>query len=129
MDVSSEPGVSLIHVVDVTDTITALDLEGEFDLNAAPSLVEHAQRVLDSGKNLILNLSDATFIDSSIVHALFRVDAAARADGREFVLQFGTHPGVERVLSLTGAAANLVTATTRSEAIELVEKAARARTS
>jgi anti-sigma B factor antagonist len=108
--------------VDATDGIVALDLEGEFDIDGAPGLLDHVERVLAAGKDLIVNLSGATFIDSSIVHTLFQAAEDAKRAGRVFVLQFGTHAAVERVLSITGADKHLDTAPTRQEAVELVEQ-------
>ena len=113
----------VVHVIDATDEIVALDLEGEFDISASPQVAEHANRALDAGKHLIINLSDVTFIDSSMVHVLFTADAAAQKLDRTFVLQFGTHASVERVLQITGTDRALRTAPTRAKAIELVENA------
>jgi len=123
MSVSTTPeiGAPVIHVTEPTDSVTALDLEGEFDVDAAPGIVEHTGRVLREGRHLIVNLSGATFIDSSIVHALFKADEAAKSADRMFVLQFGTHAAVEKVLSITGADEHLETAPTRERAIELIE--------
>jgi anti-anti-sigma factor len=112
----------VIQVVDATDEIVALDLEGEFDISATPEVTEHASRALDAGKHLIVNLSDVTFIDSSMIHALFSADAAAQKVHRTFVLQFGTHASVERVLEITGTDKALRTAPTRDAAIDLIEK-------
>lgn len=117
---NGRPGT--ITVVDATDTIAALDLDGEFDTTQAPEMVELAERLLGERKHLIVNLTPATFIDSAVVHALFRADAAAKQHGRAFVVQLGTAHGVERVLEITGAAKNLATAPDRDEAIRLIEQ-------
>src|SRR5436309_11356192 len=118
MKVSAAPEIAqpVLRVVEATDGIVALDLEGEFDIDSAPTILEHAKDVLAAGKNLIVNLSGATFIDSSVVHALFKADEGAKSAGRVFVLQFGTHAAVERVLSITGADRHLATAPTRAKA-------------
>jgi anti-sigma B factor antagonist len=112
----------VIHVVEATEAITALDLEGEFDMSMALSISEQAQRALANDKHLIINLSDATFIDSSVVHALFKAEEAARSADRVFVLQFGTHAAVERVLAITAVDKNLPVASTRAKAIELIDQ-------
>jgi anti-anti-sigma factor len=112
----------VIHVVDATEEIAAVELEGEFDISAAPEVEEQATRALQAGKHLIVNLSGVTFIDSSMIHALFAANAAARKAGRRFVLQFGTHASVERVLAITGTDNALPTAPTRAAAIELIER-------
>jgi anti-sigma B factor antagonist len=123
---AAEGAAGNIRVVRATDTITALDLDGEFDISTAPELVERVRSVLDQGKHLIINLSDASFIDSSIVHALFTADTEARQHGRVFVLQFGTAARVERVLTISGADKKLLTAPTRADAIDLIHQYAAA---
>lgn len=115
-----EAEIPVIQVVDAGEDIMALDLEGEFDIALAPAILEEAGRAIDAGRHLIVNLSDATFIDSSIVHGLFKADAAARKAGLDFVLQFGTHSAVERVLTITGAEKILQAAPTREAAVELI---------
>ena len=120
MSTTTEYGEPVIHEVDVTEAITALDLEGEFDVAAVPVLDEHVQKAVDAERHLIVNVSGVTFIDSTTVSALFNADAAARDRGLEFVLQFGTHAAVERVLSIIGVEKRLRTAPTRAEAIELI---------
>jgi len=124
MDALPEAEAPVIQPIDAADDITAIDLEGEFDLTAAPAILEHAGRALEAGKHVIVNLSGATFIDSSTIHTLFKIDAAAKDAGRAFVLQFGTHAAVERVLELTGTDKLLPVAPTRAEAIALVHRQA-----
>ncbi len=123
MTTSSDGTPPLIRIVEATDEIVALDLEGEFDISAAPDVAEHAKQAIDAGKHLIVNLSDVTFIDSSMIHALFTADAAAAKSGRRFVLQFGTHASVERVLEITGTDKALTAAPTRDAAIGLIRQA------
>ena len=120
-----EAEAPVIQVVDAAEDITALDLEGEFDIAATPAIMAEVEKALGAGKHLIVNLNDAAFIDSSTVHALFKADAGARKAGRRFVLQFGTHAAVERVLAITGAEQTLQTAPTREAAVELVRELAR----
>jgi anti-anti-sigma factor len=85
-----------------------------------PEILERAERAIEAGKHLIVNLSGATFIDSSTIHALFTANEAAKDAGRAFVLQFGTHASVKRVLAITGADRTLPTARTRKDAVELI---------
>ena len=110
-----------IRVVDATDTITTLELEGEFDAFLAPEMSEQAGRVLDQGKHLIIDLSETVFIDSSVIHALFKVNAAAQAQGRYVILQLGTATAVERVITITATDSRLLTAeSTKTAAIKLI---------
>ena len=110
-----------ITVVRVTDAITALELEGEFDIAESPRIADEADRLLREQKHLIIDLSAATFIDSSVIHTLFRANAGARQLERCLVLQLGTAAGVKLVLDVTGADRTLKTATTREQAVALMD--------
>ena len=86
-----------IRVVRATDTTTALAVEGECDLTTAPGLSD-AQRVIAEGRNLIIDLSDVSFLDASTVRALLDADVAAQQRGCELVVQLGRATFVERAL-------------------------------
>jgi anti-anti-sigma factor len=118
-------GASLVGTIEVAreaEAITALDLYGEFDLSSSPQIVEHAQRAIDDDNHLIINLSEATFIDSSVIHALFRAASAAKGRGNACVLQLGTAAIVKRVMTLTCTDKQIATARTRAEAINLIHQ-------
>ena len=113
-----------LHVFAETDEISALCLEGEFDLANAPQIIEEGERLL-ADKQVILDLSDATFIDSSVIQALLRLGAEARKNGRVVVLQLGTAAIVERVIEISGIEHALPRASTRPEAIDTIHKSKR----
>ncbi len=119
-----ETVVGNIRVVQTNDTMTALAVEGECDLLTAPHLTEMAERVIAEGRDLIIDLSEVEFIDAATVGALLDADAAARARGRELVVQLTEATMVQRVLSITGADRRLTIAVTRRDAMELVAVAA-----
>jgi anti-anti-sigma factor len=75
---------------------------GELDLASAPA-VDHAIRELtDRGfANVVLDLRELTFIDSTGVRLLIDHARAARDDGHTFAITEGT-PAVERLLAVTG---------------------------
>jgi anti-sigma B factor antagonist len=50
--------------------VTILRIKGRLDAETAPHLVERGQRVAAEGRDLVLNLSDVSFIGSSGVGAL-----------------------------------------------------------
>ena len=103
-----------------TDEIVALSFEGEFDLANAPRIVEETERVLANDRHLILDLSRATFIDSSVVNALFEAHKQAKERGRLAVLQLGTAAIVELVLKLSEIERVLTRVHTRAEAIDTI---------
>ena len=115
-----------LHVFAETDEIAGLCLEGEFDLANAAQIIEEGERLLADDKQVILDLSDATFIDSSVIHALFRVGAEARNKGRVVVLQLGTAAIVERVIEISNIDRVLPRASTRPEALDMIRQLHRA---
>ncbi len=106
-----------LHVLAETDEITALRLTGEFDLVNAPHIIEAGERLIADDKQLILDLSEVTFIDVAVIHALTRVEREARRNGRVVVLQLGTAPIVERIIEITGIDRLLPRVSTRAEAL------------
>ena len=112
----------VIRIARETDHIVAIRLEGEFDLSTAPRLGEEFDRALSRESDLILDLSDATFIDSHVVNALFRASKAVGGRGRTIVLQLGTEAIVERVLEIAGIESMLGRAHSRAEAIEMIRR-------
>ena len=113
-----------LHVLAETNEIAALCLEGEFDMANAPQIVEEGEQLLRGGKQLILDLTDATFVDSSAVHALFRLAATGRKQDRVVVLQLGTAAIVERAVDISGLDHVLPRASTRGEALAAIERLA-----
>ena len=77
------------------------------------------------GRHLIINLSDVSFIDSSIIHALFETEQAAKKAGLLFIVQCNGGANVERVLAITLADGRLPLASSRAEANELIAKQSR----
>lgn len=111
-----------LQVVPETDEIVALSFEGEFDLANAPRIVEDSERVLAADKHLILDLSRATFIDSSVINALFVAGRTANARGRLAVLQLGTAAVVELALKVSGIERVLPRVHTRTEAVATIHQ-------
>jgi anti-sigma B factor antagonist len=119
MFASSEGRAGAIRVVSETDQIVAVCLEGEFDLANAPELGDQINRAVD-GNDVILDLSEATFIDSSIVEVIVQASKRARKRDRSVVLQLGTAAVVERALHLTGVTELLPRVDDRQKAVRLI---------
>ena len=98
--------------------ITLVALCGELDI-AATSAVRSCVDVAAGGRGLVLDLSGATFVDSSMLKELLRASVElARADTR-LVLAAVT-PAVHRVLELTRTTQLFTIAGDRDEALELL---------
>ena len=112
----------VIRVVPETDAIVAVCLEGDFDLSSAPAFGNEVGLALEDGKDLILDLSQATFIDASVVHVLVDASKAVSGGKHAVVLQLGTAAIVERVLEIAEIERVLPRAHERQEAVQLVRQ-------
>jgi anti-sigma B factor antagonist len=85
------------------DDRTVVTVRGELDMSNAPSLVETLTKDAGAGRNVAVDLSGVSFIDSSAIGGLVSAgQALADAGGR---LQIGPRSDtVARVLEITGLA-------------------------
>jgi anti-anti-sigma factor len=112
-----------LQVVAETDEIAALSLEGDFDLANASRIVEEGERLL-ADKHLIVDVSEATFIDSTVIEALLRLHEEAARNGRVAVLQAGTTAAVELAIGVSGIDRVMARTATRPEAIHTIHRLA-----
>jgi anti-sigma B factor antagonist len=88
--------------------ILVLTMTGEHDLSTAPALRRRLDELLSEDGGIIVDLSSATFIDSSILGAILDGKRRASAAGRGFaVVQSNGQNAVGRVLDVTGLRAEL----------------------
>lgn len=82
-------------------------LSGEIDLSTVAELQEGLEHLLDDGPPLlVLDLREVTFLDSSGLRLLLRLDERQRSNGNRMVLVQGGRR-VARVFELTGAGERL----------------------
>ena len=77
-------------------------LAGEHDLYSADEVQQTLDQSLAVCDHLIVDLSAAEFIDSTIVHVLLQTKKNAIELDRKFSVVLGTAPVVERILEVTG---------------------------
>jgi len=85
-------------------------VRGEHDIYTAPALRDRLDEALGTGASatppagVIVDLSAATFLDSSILGALLEARRQALEAGIGYVVCLGgqPEPGVERILEITG---------------------------
>jgi anti-anti-sigma factor len=81
---------------------------GEIDLHARSGLEERIDRAVESGAQLVvLDLSDATFVDSTAVRAIFDAHSRLQALGRRLELVC-SNLNILRILQITGVASALL---------------------
>jgi anti-sigma B factor antagonist len=92
-------------------------LEGEHDVGSSTELADTLARALESSMHLIVDVSGAAFVDSTVIHII--VDAKSQADtsGRRFNLLVGTAPIVDKALEVTGVLPALNTVHSLDEAL------------
>ena len=85
------------------DDFVVIALEGDVDLTTAPAVAARIHEGLKLRRHVVVDLTEATFIDSSAIHMLFQARAAAERMGVVAVLQLGgAASGVERAITIVG---------------------------
>ena len=92
---SSQPDAALVVLV------------GEHDLHSADEVRKTFDQALAACDHLIVDLSAAEFIDSTIVGVLLQTKNKAVELDRKFNVVLGTAPVVERILDVTGVVPHL----------------------
>jgi anti-sigma B factor antagonist len=98
--------------------VAVLTISGEHDLSTAPSLRRRLDGLLDEGVATVLDLSPATFIDSSILSVI--LDGRRRSAEAKIgfaVARSNGSDAVDRVLEVTGLRAELPVHARLEEAI------------
>jgi anti-sigma B factor antagonist len=94
-----------------------LTISGEHDLSTAPTLRRRIDNLLDDGTATVIDLSPATFIDSSILGVILDGRRrAAEADIGFAVVHANGTDAVNRVLEVTGLRTELPVHARREEA-------------
>jgi len=83
---------------------TVVEAHGELDLATVPAVEGEVQELRARGaRRIVLDLREVTFMDSSGLSLLLRLDAEARSNGLTFAIVEGEGP-VRRLLELTDLA-------------------------
>jgi anti-sigma B factor antagonist len=98
--------------------LAVVTISGEHDLSTAPNLRRHLDSLLGEGTTTVVDLSPATFVDSSILGVI--LDGRRRAAEAKVGFAVLHAPGseaVDRVLEVTGLKAELPVHAQREEAL------------
>ena len=114
-----------ITLDDVHGDVLVVVVNGEHDIYTAPSLRERLEQGLGAERGLVVDLSGATFLDSSILGALLEARRQAHEKGLGFVvcLAEDPEPGVQRILEITGLVPVFPVVRGRDEALEAARSA------
>ena len=111
-------------VVDrATGGVPVVVVHGEHDVYTAPSLREQLSTLVEDGSPVVVDLTPATFIDSSILGVLLGGLRRAREHESGFALVIGesSEPTVRRIFEVTGLFPVFPVFATREEAVEAAQ--------
>ena len=91
--------------------------KGEHDLSQADALGERLSALVAENELVVADVSEALFVDSSVINVLVQTKRRADASGRGFRLQMGTECVVYRVFEVAGVLSFLDCASSRDEAL------------
>jgi anti-sigma B factor antagonist len=108
--------VGTVETERLGDSLWVLKLAGEHDLSTAPAIGEALRRIAECGKTVVVDLTQTSFIDSTVIGALVR-----HADRDETLLLVAPAAGRPRkVLDLVGMTPCMQAFETRDEALRAV---------
>ncbi len=89
---------------DAAGDVVVVVVEGEHDIYTAPTLRERLDEAIGRGAGIVVDLTGATFVDSSVLGALLDARRRALDAGQGFVVSVGddVEPGVQRFMEITG---------------------------
>jgi anti-anti-sigma factor len=99
-----------------------VELHGEHDLETAVQLRDLLSCLVDEIELLVVDMSDAQFIDSSVLHNLVHARRLAVEHHSRLLLHLGTAPTVRRALEISGIGNALECVPNRDEALAFHEQ-------
>jgi anti-sigma B factor antagonist len=111
---------------DTAGDVVVVVVEGEHDIYTAPTLRERLDEALERGGGVVIDLTGATFVDSSVLGALLDARRRALDAGKGYVVCVAetVEPGVQRILDITGLVPVLPVVSGREEAIKAARNGA-----
>ena len=94
-----------------------VELTGEHDLYSKDAMRALLTELVEANDLVVVDLSEAEFIDSSLIHNLASVDQLARNRGSHFRIQLHTAAIVEKALEITGMLDSLECVSDRETAL------------
>jgi anti-sigma B factor antagonist len=91
-----------IEVVEIWPGIAVVDVAGDVDLHSAPEFREALSKLVDGDttRQVTLDLSDVTFLDSMAIGVILGAKKRLVASGRDLELVVG-NPDIRRIFEIT----------------------------
>ena len=113
-----------VEVIQPFNNAAVLALRGEHDMATKEELARLLSDEIGANDLVVVDVTDAVFVDSSFLHNLVKADRLASDRGSRFVLQMGTARIVRAAIEISGLLAVLDCAHSRDEALSRVPPAA-----
>lgn len=105
-----------------SDDTAVICLRGEHDVVTKQQLAHLLADEIATNNLVVVDVTDAEFVDSSFLHNLVKADRLARSCGSRFVLQMGTARIVRSAIEITGILDALEWAGSREEALAMAPR-------
>ena len=102
MSAGLDNGAASVVVVRPRAGEAVIECRGEHDLLGHSRLESLLAQEISQNDLVVVDVTEADFIDSSFLHDLVKANELARRQGRRFVLLFGQASTVELALQLSG---------------------------
>jgi len=100
-DFGSQPDDFHVEVVDSWPGISVVDVAGDVDLHSAPELRDTLSTLVDSDtRQVMLDLSNVTFLDSMALGVILGTKKRLAATGRDLELVVA-NPEIRRIFEIT----------------------------
>jgi anti-sigma B factor antagonist len=111
---------------DTAGDVVVVVVAGEHDIYTAPTLRERLDEALHRAGGVVIDLTGATFVDSSVLGAMLDARRRALDAGKGYVVCVGdtVEPGVQRILDITGLVPVLPVVNGREQAIQAARNGA-----
>jgi anti-sigma B factor antagonist len=106
--------------------VGVLELGGDYDMANAPELEAALEKVRAEQRGIVLDLSETTFIDSTIIHVVVRTQRALAGQGSQLALRVQTASIVRRALDVSELAKVVLITADREQAIAIATGASEA---
>ena len=110
-----------VHVVRPRRGQVVLELTGEHDLETKAPLSQLLVSLISENDVVVVDLSGAEFIDSSVLHNLAAAHRFAQDRGSQFRIQIGTAAIVQKAFELSGLLNHLDVVPDRQQALRPVQ--------
>ena len=97
--------------------VAVVELRGEHDVATRTEVRELFGSLVAANDLVVIDVTNARFIDSSFLHTLVDTDRLARSRGSRLRLQLGTAPIVRKALEVSGLLERLECAPDREQAM------------